>query len=267
MEKRFYLCEKQNRDSQTPEQKQWKKVELEDAFSFLQAEHKMISLVGAGGKSTLMEHMTEVCKKDGRKVLLTTTTHIWKPEKWPWYESAYEAVTAFTDHAVVVLGKQCTCGKETSSKKLEYPGREEILSCMEIADVTLVEADGSKNKPCKVPGLHEPVILLESQAVVAVIGMEGLGKPIKDACFRIPQVLQLLKLTDENHCLTIGDYISILCSEKGALKGVGQRTFYILLNQCDTENLIEQAKRVANGVRKQLQENVKDIVISGRQTV
>lgn len=266
MSKRFYLCEKQNRDNQAQKQKRWAKVEIEEAFPFLKEEHKMISLVGAGGKSTLMEHMAEACGKNGRKVLLTTSTHIWKPERWPWYGVAHAVEVALVDHAVVVLGKQCTCGKGTSSQKLEYPGREEILSCMEMADVILVEADGSKSRPCKVPGLHEPVILGESNVIVAVTGMEGLGKPIKDVCFRIPQILQLLKITDENHCLTVEDYITILCSEKGACKGVEQRAFYIFLNQCDTEELIEQAKNIAEGVRKRLQENLKDIVISGRET-
>ena len=266
MDKQFFLCKKQNIDNQAKEQKRWDKVEIEEAFPFLKEEHKMISFVGAGGKSTLMEHMAEAYGKNGRKVLLTTTTHIWKPDNKLWYETAHEVEVAFRNHAVVVLGKQCACGKETSSQKLEYPGREEILASMETADIILVEADGSKSKPCKVPGLHEPVILGESNVIVAVIGMEGLGKPVKDVCFRIPQVLQLLKSTDKNHCLTVEDYVTILCSEKGTCKGVEKRAFYIFLNQCDTEELIEQAKNIAEGVRKRLQENLKDIVISGRET-
>ena len=56
---------------------------------------------------------------------------------------------------------------------------------------------------------------------------------------------------------------TLLCSEKGAGKAVGQRDFYVFLNQCDTEELREDAKRIATGVRKQLGETVKDIIISG----
>lgn len=267
MKKRFYLCEKLNKDNRKQEQKhdqkQWEAVEIEEAFPFLKKEKMVVSIVGAGGKSTLMEHMAEACSNHKRKVLLTTTTHIWKPGKEPWYDTSQRVKEAFQKIPIVVLGKQCTCGKEYSSQKLEYPGKEELCSCMEIADITFIEADGARSMPCKAPGLHEPVIPKESNVVVAVIGLKGLGKPIKDVCFRIPRVLQLLQLTDENHCLTIEDYVSLLSSEAGAAKDVGERDFYILLNQCDTAELIEYAKRIADGVRKRLQATVTEIVISG----
>ena len=41
---------------------------------------------------------------------------------------------------------------------------------MELSDLVLVEADGSKRLPCKVPADHEPVLLPESDIVVAVLG-------------------------------------------------------------------------------------------------
>ena len=273
MGKRFYLCEKSSMDLQKQEveseqkfqcdQKQWKVVEIEEAFPFVGKNNRVVSIVGAGGKTTLMEHLAMACTDQKRKVLLTTTTHIWKSEKWPWYPTAQKAKETFSQNDMVVLGKPCTCGKENSSQKLEYPGKEEFSSCMECADITFIEADGARSMPCKAPGLHEPVIPKESNAVVAVIGLGGLGKPVWEVCFRIPQVLQLLQITDGNHCLTIEDYVTLLCSEKGAGKAVGQRDFYVFLNQCDTEELRKDAKRIAIGVRKQLEETVKDIIISG----
>ena len=44
---------------------------------------------------------------------------------------------------------------------------------MELSDLVLIEADGSKRLPCKVPADHEPVLLPESDIVVAVLGLSA----------------------------------------------------------------------------------------------
>ena len=58
------------------DQKQWKVVEIEEAFPFVRKNNMVVSIVGAGGKTTLMEHLAKACGNHKRKVLLTTTTHI-----------------------------------------------------------------------------------------------------------------------------------------------------------------------------------------------
>ena len=42
---------------------------------------EMISLIGAGGKTTTMFRLAKELREEGRKVLLTTTTQISKPSK------------------------------------------------------------------------------------------------------------------------------------------------------------------------------------------
>ena len=52
------------------------------------------------------------------------------------------------------------------------------------ADLTLLEADGSRRKPMKVPAEREPVILPECDLVLGVIGLSCLGKPLREVWFR-----------------------------------------------------------------------------------
>ena len=62
------------------EKKQSEKVESHLLFSTLTKDRHCFSFVGAGGKSSLIEVMAAWGTKQGKKVLVTTTTHIFRPE-------------------------------------------------------------------------------------------------------------------------------------------------------------------------------------------
>lgn len=49
--------------------------------------------------------------------------------------------------------------------------------------MVLLEADGAKRMPCKVPAAHEPVLLPESDIVLTVAGLSALGRPLREVCF------------------------------------------------------------------------------------
>ena len=66
-------------------------MELEDLIQTIENQHRIISVVGAGGKSTLIRTLAERLSRRGRRVLVTTTTHIWKPEDGTYAEGEAEA--------------------------------------------------------------------------------------------------------------------------------------------------------------------------------
>ena len=101
-----------------------------------------------------------------------------------------------------------------------------------MADVVFLEADGSKHYPVKVPRDGEPVLLPECDTVLAVMGLSAIGKPLKNVAFRMPEVEKLLGV-GEDHILTEEDAARILASSFGSRKGVGDRNFCVVLNQCD----------------------------------
>lgn len=206
-----------------------RKVSLREVFSFLDTGKCVVSLVGGGGKTTLMYRLAEECRRQGKHALVTTTTHIRKPED--------ESVMAYTTDDLQRIwseGKIPVAGREACNEKLTMPDRDILAQFMELADCTLIEADGAKRMPCKVPEEWEPVILPETDIVIGVVGLSALGKPLKDVCFRRERAAELLGV-EEDSIITEKDLVKILASECGARKGVGDRAYYVVLNQCDDE--------------------------------
>ena len=53
------------------------------------------------------------------------------------------------------------------------------------ADITLIEADGSRGMPAKIPADYEPVIPENIDEIHIVIGMSALGKPASNVVHRL----------------------------------------------------------------------------------
>ena len=116
--------------------------------------------------------------------------------------------------------------------KLPALPSEQLTRWMAQADMVLLEADGAKRMPCKVPVAHEPVLLPESDIVLAVAGLSALGRPLREVCFRLEQACALLGAAPET-LLTPELLARLLASEKGGRKLVGDRRFSVVLNQAD----------------------------------
>lgn len=212
---------------------------LEEAFPFLRkrqpGERKhIVSLVGAGGKTTLLYELAEVCKENGMKTLVTTTTHLQRPKDSVWAHSLSDAETLWKQGEYVVVGEAC------KQEKICAPEPTALYAYMNAADIVLIEADGAKRMPCKVPNLTEPVIVSECDIVIGVMGMDAIGKPLSEVCFRLSEAMELLGVTKE-HRLTAKDAAKILQSERGTRKDVGNRDYYVVLNKCDDEARVEVA--------------------------
>lgn len=195
---------------------------------------RIICLVGAGGKTTIMYELAKKYAQQGKKVLVTTSTHIYEPSE-NYVESLEAARGLWQKGCYAVAGK-----REVGTGKLIELPEAELKRYEAEADVVLVEADGAKGKPCKVPRAGEPVILPESDTVLGVVGLDALGCSIKGACFRVDEVCALLGVTAE-HVLTEADLVSILLSEQGTRKAVGTRKYYVVLNKCDNAALLKKA--------------------------
>ena len=62
-------------------------MNLESCFPFLTEKGHIVSLVGGGGKTTLMYAMASCCARKDWKVLAATTTHIMKPPGGVWADN------------------------------------------------------------------------------------------------------------------------------------------------------------------------------------
>ena len=176
--------------------------------ALLQIGRGVTANIGGGGKTTLMAVLAEELSQTG-SVILTTTTHIRRPAQYETLTDADEAlVSAALSHSRVVC-----VGEAAEEGKLRAP-RLSIETLARLADFVLVEADGAKGLPLKAHAAHEPVIPPCAQRVVAVVGIDGTGKPIGAACHRSVRYAQLA-LADKEALVTPEIAARVLNAEGG----------------------------------------------------
>ena len=149
----------------------------------------MIAFVGSGGKTTLLKKTAAALRSRGKRVFVTTTTHMYIEEDTLLCDDAAVLIRALEEHGYVMAGLP-------QGKKIGPLSRDTFRAVCAHADAVLVEADGSKGLPLKFPNGHEPVIPEGTDEIVVVCGLSALGQRAKEVCHR----LELVKA-----CLGIGD--------------------------------------------------------------
>jgi molybdenum cofactor cytidylyltransferase len=144
-------------------------------------EQGVVTVYGAGGKTSVMGTLTRELTKQGKKVIQTTTTKIFRPDGLP-----------------TVIGEDMASVLDTLSKALRKcpaaslgatllpenklsgidPSWPEILLERNIADYVIVEADGSARKPIKGYAAYEPVFPSRSDILIPVLGIDAIGRPV-----------------------------------------------------------------------------------------
>lgn len=214
-------------------------MELAELIDICINKKRLVCLVGSGGKTTLMYFIAEEAARLGKRVVVATTTHIVRPDCF--FAADMDEIKALWDQGhYAVTGLSDT---EATNKIIEMP-KQLYESLKQEADLILLEADGSKGYPCKVPAAHEPVIAAECDLVIGVMGMTALGRPLKECCFRYETEGTWLGAGAEG-ILTEQIAADILSSEKGTAKAVDGREYIVVLNQCDDEKLLQRAQNIS----------------------
>lgn len=216
---------------------------VKQAFGTFGQSGRVVSLVGGGGKSTLMYFMAKTCAGQGKRVLVTTTTHIFMPAREYYAATVQEAEELWSKGNFAVIGTP-----EPQKGKLKAPPQPLLEELLHKADVAFIEADGSKHYPIKAPRAGEPVLLPQSDLVIAVMGLSAVGKPLQECCFGLENAMTLLD-RPKDYLLTEADAATLLASELGGRKDVNGRAFCVILNQCDDGFRRRSAELIANYLR------------------
>ncbi len=198
---------------------------------------RAISLVGAGGKTTILYYLAHELAALGNRVAVTTTTHIFYPEKQECEavvtDGNRESVdTALNQNHLVVVGTLA------ENCKFSSPAPEMLDYLYGAADYLLIEADGSHRMPVKMPNDTEPIIFPKTDKTITVAGLSALGKPLGQVCHRVTLAEELLGLEKEN-LLSEQDLARMLLHGYPSCDAV-------VLNQADTAVLREQGSRIAS---------------------
>ncbi|MDH3798143.1 MAG: selenium cofactor biosynthesis protein YqeC, partial [Desulfobacterales bacterium] len=147
----------------------------------------VISLVGAGGKTSLMFRLARELSRQGAAVLSTTTTKIYTPSrKQSSVVMVSESASALALEAREILRRNThiSAGRRLIhfQNKLKGFPPETIDAIWQsgLFRWIVVEADGAAGKPLKAPAAHEPVIPQCTQWVIGIVSLEAVGKPLAE---------------------------------------------------------------------------------------
>lgn len=137
----------------------------------------VIAIVGAGGKTGLIKKLAKEYKQQGKRVFITTSTHMWIEEDTLLTDDAEEIIENLKKKNYAFAGVE-------EGKKIKALSLQTYEKVCKHAEIVLVEADGSKHLPLKFPGEKEPVIPGNVDQIIVVFGLHGLGKPVKEVVHR-----------------------------------------------------------------------------------
>ena len=138
----------------------------------------VISICGAGGKTTLCYDLANEYLKQGLKVAVTTTTHMWCDDDFIDVKNIIKQKNI--ENKIYSIGKN-----NKKNKKVVGLTNEEIDSIHNLFDVIIIEADGSKNMPLKIPDItKEPVIYDKTDEILVLYGLSSIGRKLSIVCHR-----------------------------------------------------------------------------------
>lgn len=201
----------------------------------------VISLVGAGGKTSLMFRLAREFSSSGMSVLTTTTTKILSPttdqsknlmisHRPEDILSRTRDIIAHTPHITAASH----CMTETGKLVGFSPEAIALFQKSNLFRWIIVEADGAAGLPLKVPASHEPVIPGCTDWVIGIIGLSALGRPLDNQTVFRPELVSKITGLSEGGKILGKNICDILHHRKGIFQGTpGRAQKIVFLNQAD----------------------------------
>ena len=193
----------------------------------------MISIVGAGGKTTLMFLLANELKNKG-KVLVTTTTKIYNPseevDNLALGEEGYKFLKSINDNGIYAYGEYIN-----DENKLIGADVEILNGLTDSFDYILVESDGSKRKDLKAWNNNEPVLSGITSNTIGVLSLKTINMEINNE--NIHRLKEFTSLTNskEGEKVNLDTLIEVIFNKKGLFKeAIGEKVLF--LNKVDYIN-------------------------------
>ncbi len=208
----------------------------------------IISIVGAGGKTTTMFTLAEELKALGKRVLITTTTAIYIPKTNTYDQLIVEPQIdnllnkpMASEGSITVIG---SCKWHEEKLKGIQPEWVEALFRTNHYDVILVEADGAKRKSIKAPNCYEPVIPVHSTMVIGCVGIDSIGKNINEQWVHRAEIFAKVVGQKLEDVITYETINRLVLSKEGLFKTCNKDyEKVVLINKVfDNEELVESRK-------------------------
>lgn len=241
-------------------------MRLKEALDIKRGE--VISLVGGGGKTSLMFALARELSESGKSVITTTTTRIEEPSP----EQTEMLIVEADGDRLMALARQhlgsarhITVARERlPDDKLKgiSPELVDRLAGVGMAYCIIVEADGAGGRPLKAPIEKEPVIPPNTSLVIPVVGVEAAGCRLSEKdVFRTDTVAGLLGLP--LGATVSAEHIAFLVTHpKGMTKGSPPQARIIpFINKMDMDGAVEKGREVARKILEMKHPRIDRVVL------
>ncbi len=142
----------------------------------------MVSVAGAGGKTTLIYRLAREARVAGLRAIVTSTTNMGPlpaAARGPLLLEAEQHGSAVSlGRALAETGQATLLGRRVREDKFQGLSPERVDELRGSADLVLVEADGARGRSLKVPAPHEPVLPASTTLLLVVAALDVLGRPL-----------------------------------------------------------------------------------------
>ena len=212
---------------------------------------EVITVIGSGGKTSLIWHLAASFVRSGRKVLVSPTTKMFPPSK-------------------PVPGVTLAGHFNETSGKLESLPPEDLEKLVADHDFALLEGDGAKGLPLKAWAAHEPVVPPFTTLTIGVLPLWPLGKVIsEDLAHRLPLFLELTGAAAGER-LTQKHILSIITGGKTQpglfAKARGKKLLFFRYadsyfdNHVDGGQAVKQAREIVEALPVEFRESLSGII-------
>jgi probable selenium-dependent hydroxylase accessory protein YqeC len=216
---------------------------------------EIIAIVGGGGKTTAMYRLAREAAEEGRRAVATGTTLFTPPAhrlgaRLVVDEPGGALISAIRSEARYGSWLIAAAGHADKGRLRPIaPDVPAAIIASGAVDTVIAEADGSRNRPFKAPGEHEPVIPHGATLVIAVAGMTALGTPLDEEHVHRPERVAGLTGDALGSPVTLEMMAAALAHADGGRKRVpASCRFAVLLNQAEAERAGD-ARRLAAMLR------------------
>lgn len=203
----------------------------------------VVSIIGAGGKTSLMYRLAAEARDAGLAVLVTTSTRIFIPQP-EMYDAIDLSGSAFAHAQTASAGIYVAGMPDADEGKMRGVHESKLSGCMKRFDLILVEADGSARKPLKGWKDSEPVLFPQTTLTIGVLDVQTLGRPIDSELVHRLDLFQNLTDAVEGDLVTLHHLEKIVTRKKGLFsKAKGRR--YLFVNKVETEKQLDDYRRLS----------------------
>jgi probable selenium-dependent hydroxylase accessory protein YqeC len=222
----------------------------------------LISIVGAGGKTTTMYTLASELAAKGMRVVTTTTTNLYFPTHGETDTLIVSAETstllkmvhsAWREHQRITVAAKAIGAGKIDGLQLDQPFD---LLTKSGADVVIVEADGARHSMIKAPAEYEPVVPPQTHIALLLMNAEAINQPLSIEVAHRPERIAAVLGINLGDVLTPEHVARLMTNKQGAIKNIPETAnVYLLLthvtekNRAVSREVAELVQRSGRGMR------------------